>query len=231
MKERVLAFALPGWLLAARAAVLSLLALGVGAVGFWHGSLDPLSLSGAIARAPAAPLVFLAAQVAASLLFVPRTLLAIVAGLVFGMAWGLLWAASGSALGAVAGFLVARFINAGLVDLEGMKRIGAYLERAERGGWRAVAAVRLIPVMPHSLANYVLGLSRIPLGAYSFGSLVGQLPLTIAYVDLGAAGGRAFAGGADWVLPSVIGAAALAVSFLLPALARLRARRSASGRA
>ena len=93
-------------------------------------------------------------------------------------------------LGAVAGFLIARYVNAGLIEPRVMPRFGPVLQRAEAGGWRAVAALRLIPVLPHSVANYALGLTRLPLGAYALGSLLGQLPMTIAYVDLGAAGGK-----------------------------------------
>jgi uncharacterized membrane protein YdjX (TVP38/TMEM64 family) len=74
------------------------------------------------------------------------------------------------------------------------------------------------------MANYSLGLTKLPLGAYALGSLVGQLPLTIAYVDLGAAGERLMVGGASWVEPTLIGLAALSLSLLLPALARRRAR-------
>jgi uncharacterized membrane protein YdjX (TVP38/TMEM64 family) len=84
--------------------------------------------------------------------------------------------------------------------------------------------LRLIPVMPHSLANYGLGLTQLPLGAYAFGSLVGQLPMTIAYVDLGAGGGRLMLGSAGWLEPTLIGLAALSLSLLIPAYSRWRAR-------
>ena len=148
-------------------------------------------------------------------------LLAIVAGLLFGMGWGIVWAATGSVAGAVAGFLVARFVNSDLVD---PRRLGPIVGAVERGGWRAVAVLRLIPVIPHSLANYALGLTRLPLAASSLGSLLGQLPLTIAYVDLGAAGGRLMRGSANWVAPTLIGLAALSLSLLIPAVARRRTR-------
>jgi uncharacterized membrane protein YdjX (TVP38/TMEM64 family) len=90
------------------------------------------------------------------------------------------------------------------------------LQRAEAGGWRAVTMLRLIPVIPHSFSNYALGLTRLSLGGYALGSLLGQLPMTIAYVSFGAAGGRAVAGGQDWLLPAIVGAIALAASILLP---------------
>ena len=205
----------------ARLVVLVLLAIGAASVWQWRAILDPTTITAAIGRYPAAPLGFLAVHIAASLLFIPRTLLAIVAGLLFGMGWGIVWAATGSVAGAVAGFLVARFVNSDLVD---PRRLGPIVGAVERGGWRAVAVLRLIPVIPHSLANYALGLTRLPLAAYSLGSLLGQLPLTIAYVDLGAAGGRLMRGSANWVAPTLIGLAALSLSLLIPAVARRRAR-------
>jgi uncharacterized membrane protein YdjX (TVP38/TMEM64 family) len=205
-----------------RILVLALLAAGVALAVAKRGALDPTSIAAALAAAPATPLLFLAAHVLASLLFVPRTVLAVAAGLLFGMGWGLVWATLGSVLGAVAGFLVARYVNAGLIEPERMKRLGPLLQRAETGGWRAVTALRLIPVIPHSLANYALGLTRLPVASYALGSFLGQLPMTVAYVDFGAAGERMMSGKADWLLPTVIGAAALALSILLPLFARAR---------
>ncbi len=209
---------------AARLLALGLLAAGAVAAWRWRADFEPAAIGAAIGRWPAAPLAFLAAHIAASLLFIPRTLLAIVAGLLFGIGWGVWWAALGSVAGAVAGFLVARYLNSGLIDPTGFARLRPILDRVERGGWRSVAVLRLIPVLPHSLTNYALGLTRLPLAAYAAGSLLGQLPMTVAYVDFGAAGGRLMLGGADWLAPTVIGAAALALSLLVPALARRRLR-------
>jgi uncharacterized membrane protein YdjX (TVP38/TMEM64 family) len=211
---------MPGLRRAAKFALLAILAAGVAAVWRWRSVLDPTTIGAAIARYPAAPLGFLAVHITASLLFVPRTLLAIVAGLLFGMGWGIVWAASGSVAGAVAGFLVSRYVNSGVSDLGRFEQIAGQIER---GGWRAVAMLRLIPVMPHSVANYALGLTKLPLGTYAFGSLLGQLPMTIAYVDLGTAGERLMFGGASWIEPTLLGLAALSLSLLIPAIARRRA--------
>lgn len=216
----------------ARAAVLGLLLFGVVAAWHWRGLFDPLALQALIERNPLAPLAFLAIHIAASLFFVPRTLLAFAAGILFGMWWGTLWAALGSVAGAIAGFLVARYLNAGLVAefLERIdrRRLKRLLASVEQGGWRMVALLRLVPVIPHSLTNYALGLTRLGIGAYAAGSLLGQLPLTIAYADLGAAGGRALSGAADWphrvLWPSLIGVTALGLSLLIPLLVRRRVR-------
>jgi uncharacterized membrane protein YdjX (TVP38/TMEM64 family) len=218
--------------LAGRLAVAVLLAGGIVAAWRWRGLFDPLALTELIGGNPMAPLVFLLIHIAASLFFVPRTLLAVGAGLVFGMWWGIVWAALGSVLGALAGFLTARYLHAGFVGRVGSARMAALLARVECGGWRAVAVVRLVPVIPHSLGNYALGLTGVRVGAYAFGSLIGQLPLTIAYADLGAAGGRALLGPANWrheaLWPSLIGGAALALSLLIPVVARRRLRQAAA---
>ncbi|HEY1504268.1 MAG TPA: VTT domain-containing protein [Stellaceae bacterium] len=203
--------------LAGRLLVLALLVAGIVAVWLNRATLDPNAIRAAIEEhAAIAPLLFLALHIVASLLFVPRTLMGLVAGGVFDFWWGLVWAATGSVLGAVAGFLVARYVNAGMIDLESLPKLGPVLRRAEAGGWRAVTMLRLIPVIPHSFSNYALGLTRLSLGGYALGSLLGQLPMTIAYVSFGAAGGRAVAGGQDWLLPAIVGAVALAASILLP---------------
>ena len=212
----------------ARLLLLAAVAAGIAAAWRWRGLFDPVALTELIATSPVAPLVFIVLHIAASLFFVPRTLLAFGAGIVFGMWWGVVWAALGSVAGGIAGFLVARYIYAGFVERAHPSRLQTLLRRAERGGWRMVAVVRLMPIIPHSLTNYALGLTRVRLGAFAFGSLLGQLPLTIAYADLGAAGGRALLGGADWrsqvLWPSLIGLSALGLSLLIPLLARRRMR-------
>jgi uncharacterized membrane protein YdjX (TVP38/TMEM64 family) len=186
----------------------------------WRSGFDAAAATAILANSPAAPLAFLVLHVAASLLFVPRTMLALVAGLAFGLWWGVVWAAAGSVLGAVAGFLIARHTHSGLIDPARWARFAALLAAVERGGWRMVMLLRLVPVIPHSLGNYALGLTRLRLGPYAIGSLLGQLPLTIAYVDLGAGGGRAMLGTGDWLLPVAAGFIVLALSSLVPVLMR-----------
>jgi uncharacterized membrane protein YdjX (TVP38/TMEM64 family) len=211
-----------------RLALLVLLVAGIAAAWEWRGVFDPAALEAAIRHSRAAPVVFLALHVAGSLFFVPRTLLAVGAGLVFGMWWGIVWAAAGSVAGAIAGFLVARYLNTGLVERIEPARLAALRRQAEAGGWRVVAMVRLVPIIPHSLANYAFGLTRVGVGAYAVGSFLGQLPLTVAFAEGGAAGGNALLNGSNLgyqiLWPSVIGFGALSLSLLLPALLRRRLR-------
>src|SRR5450755_545266 len=61
-------------------------------------------------------------------------------------------------------------------------------------GWRFVALMRLMPLVPFNLLNYALGLTRISLPAYILASVVCMLPGAIAYTWLGYAGRTAAAG-------------------------------------
>ncbi|MGA8398784.1 MAG: TVP38/TMEM64 family protein [Stellaceae bacterium] len=195
---------------------------GIATAWRWRGELDPLALTQLIRAYPAAPLVFIALHILASLTFVPRTLLGIAAGIVFGVWWGLLWASLAGVAGAVVGFAIARYLHAGVFERRHWAKFTALLDRASRGGWRTVTLIRLVPVIPHSLANYALGLTRVRLGDYALGSLLGQMPTTIAAVELGAAGEQAMRGSAHWGMPTAIGFTALALSLLIPWFARRR---------
>jgi uncharacterized membrane protein YdjX (TVP38/TMEM64 family) len=185
------------------------------------GAIDPSAIRDLIAASPLAPLVFILLQVAASLVFIPRTFLGIAAGLLFGFLWGSVLAILGALAGAAAGFALWRWIGKGQVDLERTPWLGPLLEKAERDGWRMVAVVRLIPALPHSVANTALALTRIGWGDYLIGSFLGMLPMTLVQVDVGAAGGQVLTGRDGWVVSLLLLALLLGTSI---ALRRVAAR-------
>lgn len=172
----------------------------------------------------AMPAVFVLLHVATSLAFLPRGLMALAAGGLFGTTWGCILATAGTMAGAMAGFLVARYVNANMLRAERVPRVGPLLKRAESGGWRLVFVTRLVPILPHSLVNYVYGLSAIPARDYALGTLLGTLPQTIALVQLGEAGATAASGG-SWLASLAWGVGLLAASALLPRLLPARWRR------
>ncbi len=212
--------------LAGRILLLAAIVVGIALAWINRASLSPSGIEAAISHSTAAPVLFLAAHIVTSLLFIPRALIAAAAGLMFGLWWGLLWATVGSVLGSAAGFLVARYINSGLLDLEALPRLGPYFLRAERGGWTVVALIRVLPIMNHGFINYALGLTKVSFGAYLIGSFLGQIPSTVAFVEFGAAGERAASGRPGWLVPMLIGVAALAVAFLLRRVFRKQAPES-----
>jgi uncharacterized membrane protein YdjX (TVP38/TMEM64 family) len=193
------------------------LAAGIGFAIVYRHAIHPAAIQGAIAANPLAPAIFIALQVAASLLFVPRTVLGLAAGLVFGFFWGSVWAIAGAMAGAAAGFALVRWFGVtGLLDES--PGVGAMVRRAEQGGWRAVTILRLTPV-PHSVGNTLLAMTNLSWRAYLLGSFLGMLPMTLVQVDIGASG-SAIMNGRQWMLACLMLALGVAASFLLKHVAR-----------
>lgn len=170
------------------------------------------------------PLAYIVAHVAASLFFVPRTVMAVLAGIMFGSWGGPVWSLAGSMAGAYIGFAAARYVNAGHIRPEEMKRIGPYLKRAEESGWRMIALIRVVP-LPHTPLNYAFGLTRIGTGNYMLGSFVGFVPASIICAELGASGRYATSGAGDWLQLTAWAAAFVVATIALPRLAARWSRR------
>ena len=207
--------------LVGRLFLLALLITGVVVAWLDRDALSPATIEAALTRSAAAPLLFLAAHIATSLLFIPRALIAATAGAIFGRWWGLVWATIGGVLGSACGFLVARYLYSGLIDLETLPWFGPYLQRAERGGWPVVTVIRLLPIN-HSFVNYALALTKVGLADYLIGSLLGQIPSTVAFVEFGAVGERAASGKSGWLVPMLLGLAALGAAYALRYIFRKR---------
>ena len=131
----------------------------------------------------------------AAVLFLPGSLLTLGAGAVFGLWRGTLVVSAGATLGAAAAFLIARYLARKSVALWAQENPGfAALDQAVgREGGKIVFLVRLSPLFPYNLVNYLFGLTRVGFFPYLLASWLGMLPGTILYVYLGFAG-RALVG-------------------------------------
>ena len=104
------------------------------------------------------------------------------------------------------------------------RKAGGRLDRliagVEAEGWRFVAFMRLVPLVPFNLLNYALGLTRIPLVPYVLASLVCMAPGAVAYTWLGYAGREAAAGNVAAIRYGLLALGLLAAIALLPRLVR-----------
>jgi uncharacterized membrane protein YdjX (TVP38/TMEM64 family) len=210
-----------------RVAALALV-IGGGLVAYAdRAQFQPANIQALFADKPWAPLAFILAHIVVSLVFIPRTVLAIAAGVIFGLWIGIALTTIGAMAGSLTGFMLVRYLHRGVFALDG-KRGLAWLallkKRFDGGGWRGVALVRLMP-LPHTPVNYAFALTKVTLADYVWGSFVGLLPMTVFWVDFGAAGGRAIDGSTHWLEPTLVGLAAVLASIVLPRLLRLLRRR------
>jgi uncharacterized membrane protein YdjX (TVP38/TMEM64 family) len=139
---------------------------------------------------PLAPVYFAAAYVAATVLFVPGTVVTMLAGLAFGIWWGTAIAVVSATTGATLAFLLARWLGRGaLAAWLAKKPWYARLQReADADGFNYVVFMRLVPLVPFNAFNFASGLMPIRVRDYVLGSLLGMLPGTFAYAYFGVAG-------------------------------------------
>jgi uncharacterized membrane protein YdjX (TVP38/TMEM64 family)/rhodanese-related sulfurtransferase len=175
-----------------------------------------------------APLGFIASFALATVLFVPGALFGLAGGALFGPVLGTLWNLLGGTLGAILAFLAARYVASDWVARKTAGRLRQLVEGVEAEGWRFVALMRLVPLVPFNLLNYALGLTRIRLTHCTLATLVCMAPGAAAYAWLGYAGRQAAAGDAGALRYGLLGLGLLALVIFLPRLIR-RFRGSAAG--
>jgi len=138
------------------------------------------------------PLVYALVYGVATVLFVPGSAMTLAAGAVFGLWIGTLTVSAGSTLGAALAFLVARYLARERVAAKAARhpRFGAIDRAVGKEGWKIIALLRLSPVVPFNLSNYIYGLTAVRFGPYVLASWAGMLPGTFMYVYAGYAAAR-----------------------------------------
>ncbi len=175
-------------------------------------------------------LVFIAAYVGATILFVPGSILTLGAGFVFGVTGGTVAVSIASTLGALGAFLVGRYIARGWVAAKtaGNPRFASIDDAVGREGWKIVLLTRLSPVFPFNMLNYAYGLTKVSVTSYFFASWIGMLPGTLMYVYFGSVaanlatigGAAADRGAAQWIVYGIGLLATVGVTVFITRLAR-----------
>lgn len=170
------------------------------------------------------PVVFIAAYSMAAVFLIPGFLLTMAAGALWGVGLGIAYVMVGAGVGATLAFLSGRYLARARVHayVERHPRLAAIDRAVEHEGLRLVFLLRLSPLVPFNLLNYVLGISRVRVRDY-IGGLAGMTPAVAMYVYFGKVAGdlASLAAGASpprgplyWSL-LIVGLAATAVATIL----------------
>lgn len=225
----------PTWvkILALAALIAVLIVLGRYAGGVLPEVADRVSRMGAWG-----PVAYVGVYVVGAVLLIPGSVLTLAAGAIFGLIRGTALVLLAATLGAAAAFLVARYVARGYVERRiGTGRLAAVDRALARKGFRLVLLLRLTPVVPYSLLNYSLGLTRVRFRDFLLGS-AGMLPGTVLYVYYGKVAGEvaALAGGQAvphdlkyWIFVAMGLAATIAVSVLVTRTARRALQEESEG--
>lgn len=169
--------------------------------------------------------IFVVAQVVATVLGLPGTVLVIAGGAIFGLVWGTIWSTLGSTVGAIVAFYAARyFLRDWVVCCFGhQKAVQQLNQMMSQNSLSCVLAVRFAPVSPFNVMNFLFGLTPVSLRTYTIGTFLGIIPGTFIYTGLGVSGRKALAGEGVFYLSLSLFALAL-LSILPVLLKRLRSR-------
>ncbi|KAM7508182.1 hypothetical protein LguiA_018635 [Lonicera macranthoides] len=139
---------------------------------------------------PAGYALFVAVYAGLEVLAIPAIPLTMSAGLLFGSLTGTILVSISGTVAASVAFLIARYFARDriLKLVEGNKKFLAIDKAIGENGFRVVTLLRLSPLLPFSLGNYLYGLTSVKFVPYVLGSWLGMLPGTWAYVSAGAFG-------------------------------------------
>jgi uncharacterized membrane protein YdjX (TVP38/TMEM64 family) len=111
----------------------------------------------------------------------PATPFTVVSGAIFGLVPGSVVAWVGAMAGAVTGYWIARTVGRGAVSrsIEKRHRVRLALEKTQ--DFHGMLGLRLVPVLPLGIVNFVGGLARAPFAPYLAATAVGVLPTTLIF--------------------------------------------------
>jgi uncharacterized membrane protein YdjX (TVP38/TMEM64 family) len=212
------------WLLA----LVILLVLSGIAVCIWvyHEGVTPEMLEVWIADLGIwAPIGFVLLYGVATVAVIPGGIFDLVGGAAFGPYLGSLLDLIGGTLGAALAFLVARYVARDWLESRAGPRLQSVMRSVHEEGWRFVAFVRLVPIFPYAIVNYLLGLTRIPFHHYVLATIVFMAPSTVAYTWLGFASRQVMAGDTHQIRYAFIALALLGVLIFVPRFVFKRIRK------
>ena len=118
--------------------------------------------------------------VGASLLLFPITVLIVALALFFGPWVGFAGSMAASLTAGVIGYGAGHFWWGDPAHRPGGVRTEILRRALKRRGLVAVAAIRLVPVAPYTVVNMAAGSTRLGLGRFTLGTLIGMAPPTFA---------------------------------------------------
>ncbi|MCP2244383.1 TVP38/TMEM64 family protein [Lentzea aerocolonigenes] len=133
----------------------------------------------------AAPLVFAVVCALGTAVFFPKPVLATAAGLLFGVGWGSVLAIAGFTAGAMIAFTIARRLGRAAVEGWLGERLHVLEQVFARKGVEATLVIRLLPVVPFTLANYGAGVTSVRDRHFAAGTALGLVPSTVLAAVLG----------------------------------------------
>lgn len=136
---------------------------------------------------PWGPLVLALSYIPLTVLAVPASILTLGGGYLFGLPLGFIADSIGATIGATAAFMIGRTIGKPYViaKLKDYPKFQAVAIAIQRSGFKIVLLLRLVPLLPFNMLNYLLSVTPVGIVEYMIASWLGMMPITFALVYVG----------------------------------------------
>lgn len=137
-----------------------------------------------------APLAYILVWIILPIFFFPVPVLALAGGLSFGLWDGTMYTLIGALVNSTAMYYLAKMLSRNTIRTylkEKMPKIWweKFMNANSRDSFFIVFICRLIPAMPYNVINYISGLADIKFTQYSIATLIGILPGTVIFLNVG----------------------------------------------
>lgn len=137
-----------------------------------------------------APIAYIAVWSVLPIFFFPVPILALAGGLSFGLIDGSIYTIIGAVINSSLIFWIANLLTKDMVTKYLQKKMpnkwwNRFMNMGKKDGFFVVFICRLIPVMPYNVINYASGLTEISFLNYSLATVLGILPGTVIFLNVG----------------------------------------------
>jgi len=120
--------------------------------------------------------VFVLVYIVVNLWFPAAAVMTLLSGFLFGTVLGAVYVDAAATLGAVVAFEVSRNVAGNRIQQKWGQQLEGFNQSVSKYGREYLVLVRMIPVMPYFLINFLGGLTKVRLITFAWTTAVGSLP-------------------------------------------------------
>jgi uncharacterized membrane protein YdjX (TVP38/TMEM64 family) len=132
-----------------------------------------------------APIIYIMLYTLATLFLMPSTPLNLAGGAIFGSVLGTLWTSIAAIVAAVVAFAFTRTFGRNFIAQKLTGKWQTIDQDIDEGGFFYIFSIRLIPILPYGLVNFVAGLTSIKFRDYFAATCLGTTIGVFPFVALG----------------------------------------------